>query len=148
MSVSMEITRRYSNPRLVHAFLLETALADVTVTIVRLGLALQYGGRLVQQIVLSKCGTVIQIHKVGDVEVRKKGTLSVHLTVIHKSTERLLYFSFLEVLLHLSTHPIDPSGPVVDPLLGSCPRALFSPVVLSIFLRLSLIFLIDVEIKI
>lgn len=41
----------------VHAcdLFVETALADVTVTIPRVRLVLQYDGRLIQQIILSKC---------------------------------------------------------------------------------------------
>lgn len=61
----------------------ETALADVTVIILRVRLALQDGGRLIQQIILSKCRTVLQVHKVRDVEVGKEGTFSVGLTLIY-----------------------------------------------------------------
>lgn len=58
------------------------ALVDVTVRLLRVRLALQYDGRLIQQVILSQCGTVLQVHKIRDVEVGQEGTLSVCLTLL------------------------------------------------------------------
>lgn len=80
----------------------ETALADVTASILGVRLLLQYDRRLIQQVILSQRWTVLQVHKVGDVELREESTVFLCLIFLYGSIERLVSPSFLSILLHLT----------------------------------------------